>query len=130
MFTIDGMEWNIPCEITRKAELKASDISGTLMNKEYFNDILGTWLWYEVIMAIPFGRENDYYTIYEALTDPVNEHTFVLPYNGTTVSFTGRVESVNDKLYKRKNGNYWGETSFTVISSEPYKNVSLSEVTP
>jgi hypothetical protein len=38
MFVLDGMSWDIPCDIERIAEMKASEISGMLLDKSYFND--------------------------------------------------------------------------------------------
>ena len=37
-FSIDGLEWQYPCQITREAKLTASDISGMMLDKSYFND--------------------------------------------------------------------------------------------
>lgn len=128
MFSIDGNDWNIPCEISRTAELTASEISGMLLDKTYFNDVLGTFMKYDIKIVVPHGKEGLYSQIYEILTDPVDAHTFVLPYNQDTVTITGRVETVSDKYY-RKVGDLtiWRGTQFTVIANHPTKTYTLGE---
>lgn len=127
-FTIDGKTWNYPCQIERVSEVKSSDLSNLLLDKSYFNDVLGTWLKYSLTLAVPFGNESDYYAIYDALTAPVEGHTFVLPYNSTTVQITGRVSSVSDAFVIMPNGNYWKGTRFEILSNEPVKKTELGAV--
>lgn len=129
MFTVDGIEWEYPCDINRVAEITPSDISGMLMDKTYFNDVLGTYMRYTVKIAVPFTAQNDYIAIYEALTSPVDGHTFVLPYNSSTITITGRVANVNDVYVRMPNGGvYWKGISFEVVANGPSKTMSLSQV--
>ena len=100
MFSVDGIQWTLPCDIERTAEMEASEISGMLLNKQYFNDVIGTYLRYTVRIVVPFGGEAEYSQLYEILTDPVDAHSFVLPYNRDNISITGRVERISD-IYKR-----------------------------
>lgn len=129
MWSVDGCSWDIPCTIERTAELTASEVSGMLLNKQYFNDVIGTFMQYSVAIAIPRGRESDYKYIYEILTNPVDAHTFVLPYNDNYIQITGRVQTVSDKYYRNVNGNNgWRGTKFNVIANHPSKEMSLSQV--
>lgn len=129
MLIVDGVEWNIPCKITRKAELTSSDISGMLLNKEYFNDVLGTWMKYEVELEIPYYMENDYYSLYEVLSSPKDGHAFVLPYNRSQITLTARVEVVSDVYVNKPNGRgKWRNTKFTIIANHPSKEYLLEEV--
>ena len=129
MFSIDGMQWSYPCRIVRTAEVTASEISGLLLDKSYFNDVLGTYMSYEVTIAIPIGKESEYATIYEALTDPVDGHAFVFPYNSGTVQITGRVASVKDNYVRKPGGAvFWQGTTFTVVSNHPTKTMELDDV--
>lgn len=128
MFSIDGVQWAYPCDIERTAEMKASDISGLMMDKSYFNDVLGTYMGYEVKISVPFGKEPDYHTIYEMLTQPIDGHAFVFPYNGSTVSITGRVGEVKDTWYRDGEGQFWQSVKFSVEANHPTKTMSLSEV--
>lgn len=129
MFTIDGLEWDIPCGIKRVSRLEASDISGLMLDKSYFNDVIGTYLQYTVQIAVPLNMRSQYAQIYEALTNPVGGHAFVFPYNNDTVEITGRVGNVAD-VYVRLTGgeNYWKGIQFTVIANTPTKALSLGEV--
>lgn len=127
-FSIDGIEWEVPCNIQRVAQMTASEISGMLLNKNYFNDVLGTFLRYDISIAVPFGDEATYTNIYELLTSPQDAHTFILPYNDDTVTITGRVESVQDTFVRLPGErHYWRGTKFTVIANHPSKTRSLSQ---
>lgn len=129
MFTIDGLQWDVACQVIRTAEITASEISGLLLDKTYFHDVLGTWMRYEVHVAVPLGRESDVTALYEALTAPVEGHTFLLPYNEETITVTGRVESVTDNWYPRPGGgSYWEGCTFTVLGNAPTKAMTLTEV--
>lgn len=120
MITIDGIVWDVPCTIEREAEIKSSDISGLMLDKSYFNDVLGTYLRYSIKLAVPRGRMNNYYLIHAALTAPVNEHQFVLPYNDSTVTLTARVSNVSDVYVRLPNGGVaWRGIKFDVISNYP-----------
>lgn len=128
MLTIDGVEYDVKCEIVRTAKISASDISGLMLDKTYFNDVLGTFMEYEIAFTHPLYRQGTYSEIYEALTKPVPYHTFELPYNQATVQLTARVEVVEDEFVKLENGMvFWKNLSFVVISSAPTKTMSLTE---
>ena len=129
MIQVDNITWAIPCKIVRKAELTASEISGLMLDKSWFNDVLGTFLSYTVSIAAPQSMLNEYSALYEAITDPYDGHTFVLPYNQGTVQITGRVVSVQDTHYQLAGGaSYWEGCTFEIISNYPTKTLSLGEV--
>ena len=129
MITIDGYEWDVPCDIEREAEMTPSEISGLMLDRSYFNDVLGTYMRYDVTLAVPPSREADYATLYETLTDPVDAHMFVLPYNQTTLNLTARVENVQDVLvYTTTRRQLWKGIKFTVIANHPTKSMSLGKV--
>ena len=127
MFTVDGVQWSIPCDITRTAKMTASDISGVMLNKQYFNDVLGTYMQYEISICPNPHEMGDYHSLFEILSQPVDGHQFALPYNNETIEITGRVSDISD-IYVRMPGGavYWKGTSFTVTSNAPSKTESLS----
>ena len=130
-FTIDGIKWDFPCTIERQAEITSSEISGMMLNKTYFNDVLGTWMKYTIAIAVPKGHEADYTDIYEILADPVSYHTFILPYNyqegGITVN--GRVNVVSDVWVRLPQGKQtWRKTRFEIIANHPTKEAPLGNV--
>lgn len=129
MFTIDGITWQYPCQIERTAEMTASEISGLMLDKSYFNDVLGTWMKYSLTLAVPLNKGADYYDIYEKLTEPVEGHSFVFPYNNSNVAITGRVTSVKDVWVRLPDSkNYWRGTQFEIIANYPTKTKQLQEV--
>lgn len=129
MLIIDGVEWTIPCDISRTSEIRASEISGQMMDGSWFNDPLGTFMRYEVTLA-PNPRDMAaYYAVYEILTAPVDGHVFVLPYNGDTIEITARVESVADVYVRMAGGEvYWKGVRFTITANHPSKTEALGEV--
>lgn len=130
MFTVDGIQWPYPCTVERTAELKLSDISGMLMDKSMFNDVLGTYMQYNLRLAIPITDRDAGNAIYEILTQPVDGHTFVFPYNASTVTLTGIVTGpINDVYVRLENGGVaWKGLSFTVAANHPTKTMTLSQV--
>lgn len=128
MFSIDGTVWNVPCQIEREAQMQASEISGMLLDRTYFNDVLGTYMSYNVTLAVPFNKISLYYAIYEKLTDPVEAHIFVLPYNASTITLSGRVESVSDSWVRMPGDeNYWKAISFTVTAINPSRSYTQAQ---
>ena len=129
MITIDGYEWPVPCDIERTAEVTPSEISGMMLDRTYFNDVLGTYMRYSVSLAVPPTMESDYSALYETLTDPVDAHTFVLPHNQSEIEVTGRVDSVQDTLvYTVSHKQYWKGIKFDITANHPSKRMSLGEV--
>lgn len=122
MITIDGAEYDFPCSIGRTAEIESSSISGMLLDKTYFNDVIATYLSYDVSLAIPSGMEDDYAALYETLSAPVPEHVFMLPYNQGSIEVTARVASISDTFYREEKGvNIWRGISFNIVSTRPDK---------
>ena len=129
MISIDGITWNdILVSVERTAEMTASEISGMLLDKSYFNDVLGTWMRYTVTVAVPFGQEDNYAALYEKLTEPVDGHVCILPYNNTTITITARIETVSDVYVRMPNGTHWRQTKFECIANHPTKNNTLAGV--
>lgn len=129
MFIVDSTTWEYPCDISRAAEVRASDVSGMMLDGSYYNDVLGTFMEYTVKIAVPLNRRDQYSALYELLTDPVEGHTFVLPYNQGTVEITGRVENVSDVYVRLPNGALtWRGIQFTVLANSPTKALTNAQV--
>ena len=129
MFSIDGLTWDIPCDIERTAEISASEISGLMLDKSYFNDVLGTYMKYTIKLAVPVNMKDEYVQIYEAITNPADGHTFVLPYNDSTITITARVESISDVYVRLANGGvYWKGIRFSIIANHPSKAMTLGQM--
>lgn len=129
MFTIDDYTWPWPCSIERAAEVRPSEISGMMLDKSWFNDVIGTYMEYTVSVAIPLDQRNMHTALYEQLTEPVDGHTFALPCNQGILQLTGRVQNVSDVYVRLANGGtYWKGLSFTITANHPTKTVGLYDV--
>ena len=120
MFSVDGVEFSFPCDIDRTAEIRGSSLSGMLLDRTYYNDVLGTYMQYTVTLAVPLNKMAEYADLYELLSAPEEGHDFQFPYNGGTLSFRGRIGTVSDR-YMGKIGSdqIWRGTRFTVIANTP-----------
>lgn len=128
MFTIDDIAWPWPCSIEREAEVRPSEISGMMLDKSWFNDVVGTYMQYTVSVAIPLNQRDALTALYEQLTEPVDGHVFVLPYNQTSITVTGRVEIVSDACVRLSNGGkFWRDLTFTITANHPTKAMGLYE---
>lgn len=126
MFKVDGVRYNMFCNVERVAEIRSSELSGILMDKTYFNDPIGTYLSYTLTIVVPIGQETYYSDLYEVLTNPVAEHEIELPYNQGTITIKGRISKVSDSYYRdsKASGNVrkmWRGTKFTITSNYPQK---------
>jgi len=129
MWSVDGTEWSIPCTVERTSEMTSSEISGMLLDKTYFNDVIGTFLRYSLRVAVPQGYEEQFNSLYEILTEPVDGHAFTFPYAGGVISVTGRVENIRDSWVRLPNGKQkWRGIAFDVLPNHPQKTVSLGDV--
>ena len=126
MFTVDGIEWSIPCDITRTQDMRYSDISGMMMDLSMFYDMQGTWLSYEVTLVPNPWDMDAYYQLMDVLTAPVDGHSFVMPYDNSTITITALVSRHVDVYKYRPNGApYWYGTKFSITSNAPIKEVTL-----
>lgn len=122
--TVDGVTYNIATSIKREVEIRESDLSGMLLDRSYHRDIVGSYLQYTISLAIPRGSEQEYSQLFEVLSNPVESHTFILPYNQGDKQVEGMVNSISDEYYKATdNGQVviWRKISFVITSKEPYK---------
>lgn len=128
IWSIDEFDWRIPCSVERVSEMTSSEISGLMLDKSYFNDVIGTYMKYDIKVEVPIGMEDEYAQLYKVLTDPVSWHTFILPYANGIVTVVGRVEEVNDIFTRMRDGsNRWRGLSFQVQANHPTKEMNLEQ---
>lgn len=128
MFSVDGIQWTIPCDITRSIRIQDSDISGQLLNGQYFHDVEGTYYDYEVKLTPNPHQMGKYYSLFEILSQPVEGHEFVLPYNGGTVQVTAKVEAPKDIWVRLPNGGvYWKGLQFKATANGPTRTLTLQQ---
>ena len=128
MFSIDGVEYSVKCTIERTAEIKLSEISGMLLNGHIFRDVLGTYYSYDVRLEMPLKNKGRYANLIEQLTEPVEGHAFVLPYNTGTIQITGLVKDPQDVWKQLPSGyTYWDGLQFTIEPNGPSKQQTLAQ---
>lgn len=130
MFMIDGNEWAYPVDVTRNADIRATEVSGEMLNGHYYNDVEGTYMSYTVKVVGPLNRRDALATLYEALTEPVEGHTFVLPYNSGNIVIAGRVDGGVSDVYVRLSGGgqYWRGLQFTVVSNHASRALTGAQI--
>lgn len=129
MLIIDDIAYDVKCEVKRTANLTSSDISGLLLDKNYFNDVIGTYMSYQVTLKYPLRDQSRYAELYEALTLPVDGHRFNLPFNQGRLDITARIASVPDQWIELDGGfQYWEALQFTIVANHPSKTMALEEV--
>lgn len=128
MFTVDGIAWTIPCDITRTADVRSTSISGDLLDGSYFNDVQGTYMSYEIDLVPNPQQMGDYYALYQVLTAPVDGHTFVFPYDGETIQLTARVGRMSDIWVRLPNGGrYWKGLRVPITANHASRQQTLAE---
>ena len=99
-----------------------------MLNKAIFNDVLGTYLQYDLVLKYPLYNQGKYASLYEMLNDPVDGHTFVLPYNNESVEITAFVESLSDKWKELDSGRtYWEAFRVVITANGPTKTYTLAQ---
>lgn len=120
---VDSVWYNFPCDISRKARIVSSDVSGMLMNNTEYNDALATYYDYTIKLAIPIDdMKNTYTAFFEAVTAPVPSHTFTFPYNQGTKDIVAKVESISDRYFREVNGvQVWRSVQLNIHALRPSK---------
>lgn len=122
MIKVDGIKYNFPCDISRKARIVSSDVSGMLMDNTEYNDALATYYDYTIKIAVPITDMTDYAAFFEQVTAPVNSHTFTFPYNQGTKNIVAKVESISDRYFREVNGvQVWRSVQLNIHALKPSK---------
>jgi len=117
---VDGITYDVAVGVKRKTRIVSSDVSGTMLNGDYYFDPLGSYSDYTITIAVPAGNETEYKELYERLTNvQYLYHTFILPYDQTNIQTKGRVELINDELFRVEGAvTLWRAISFDILASE------------
>ena len=122
MIKVDGTTYNFPCDISRKARIVSSDVSGMLMDNTEYNDALATYYDYTIKIAVPIKDMTDYAAFFEQVTAPVPSHTFTFPYNQGTKDIVAKVESISDRYFREVNGvQVWRSVQLNIHALRPSK---------
>ena len=129
MIYIDDTPYDVKCSVQRTANLRPSDVSGLMLDRNYFNDVLGTYMAYDVTLKYPLKNRDRYDGLYETLIEPVDGHAFNLPYNQGRLVISARIESVTDERVELDSRReYWASLSFTITANHPSKALTLEQM--
>ena len=119
--TIDGTSFDVGVEyIKRQARIEDGPNAGNSKRGDWIRDVYGTF--YDYILAFDtssgLSRE-DYDTLYDTLTAPVEFHTLVVPYGQSTLSFEAGITGAEDNVILMDDGTVWGNLSITFRAKSP-----------
>ena len=121
--TIDGTSFDVGVEyIKRQARIEDGPNAGNSKRGDWIRDVYGTF--YDYILAFDtssgLSRE-DYDTLYDILTAPVEFHTLVVPYGQSTLSFEAGITGAEDNVILMDDGTVWGNLSITFRAKSPQR---------
>lgn len=120
IFTIDGKSYDIGVVfLRRKASVRETNNSGMAKSGRMFRDIIGTYYDYELTFGRSSLSQADYDELYETLTAPVDFHTVVFPYGGSTLTFNAYITSATDELQRAGQENRWVDLTISFLATSP-----------
>jgi len=124
MITIDNEEFDVGItKITRKASLNSINLGTTLNGTKHY-EIKGTYYDYEVSFNVKAMNLQDYDTLYELITAPVEYHIVTLPYGQSTITFKAKTSISNDSLvFNYASMRKWGGFTVTFEALELQREV-------
>ena len=122
---VDGRSYNVhvvPDSVKRIAELLEGPLADDMLSGRRERDLKGTRIGYQLHIEPVWTDPTDYDALFDALSDPVDAHTLVLPYGQTTITFEAMVDRVEDTLIGKANGvNRWHGLILTITPQSPQK---------
>ena len=121
--TIDGTPFDVGVEyIKRKARIPDGPNAGEAKRGDWIRDVYGTF--YDYILAFDTSAglsKEDYDTLYNVLTSPVEFHTLVVPYGQSTLTFYAGITGAEDNVILMDDGAVWGNLSITFRAKAPQR---------
>lgn len=122
IFLMDGREYDVfVTKLERSFEVADSDSTGRTKDWKMHRDVIGTFYNYTMAIEMRYFNMDDYSAFYEAISAPVTSHSFVFPYNGETISFTGYCTKGKDSFTKIAGKPKWSGLSVNFIAMEPQR---------
>lgn len=119
IFTIDGVGYNVGVvSIHRTANIKDGPNADNALSGKRWRDVQGTFYDYTMEVSADGMSREDYDTMYEVLSAPVDSHVLVAPYGQTTISFTAYIEVVEDDVLYMDDGTAWGNLTVNLYAQE------------
>nr|DAL15630.1 MAG TPA_asm: hypothetical protein [Caudoviricetes sp.] len=119
IFTIDGVGYNVGVvSIHRTANIKDGPNADNALSGKRWRDVQGTFYDYTMEVSADGMSREDYDSMYEVLSAPVDSHVLVAPYGQTTISFTAYIEVVEDDVLYMDDGTAWGNLTVNLYAQE------------
>lgn len=117
-FTCDGVGYNMLVKsLSRSSSILDGDEAGRIMSGHMERDIIGSYYNYSATIQAMTQYPEEYDSFYEAVTSPIDSHTFIFPYGQSSLTLEAYVANVSDKLLRVKDSYYyWGNMSLNFIA--------------
>lgn len=121
VFQMDGVSYNVlVSKMTRKFSVLDTDQSGRTLSGQMYRDIIGTYYNYSMVVEPVPGDQASMDSFWDAVSQPVESHYCVFPYNQSTLTQRMYVTSgEQDIIEKTDSGTRWGAVSLNYIAMAP-----------
>lgn len=124
-FKVDGIEFTkaVVDKPKRSFQILDGENAGRqILTAKMERDVLGTFYNYSINIDSRFMSKEDYDTLYELLSAPVDSHRIEVPFAQETLIFEAYVTNGTDELTGiRKDTNTWANLSINFIAMEPQR---------
>lgn len=123
LFKIDGKGFSgVGVEsLKRSFRIPDGTNAGDMLSGDYERDLVGTYYDYDLVITTSDLAVNEYDTLFEALSAPVNSHTVEMPYGMTSITFEAMIEGGDDELIPMDDGTWWGNLNVTIRAKKPQR---------
>ena len=120
-FLMDGSAYNVRVsKLTRKFSVQDTDKTGRTQDGEMYRDIVGTFYNYSMTVEQMGSDRESFDSFWEAVSQPVESHVCVFPYNQTIMTQKMYITSgEQDLISKTADRTLWGEISLNYIAMSP-----------
>lgn len=120
-FLMDGIAYNVRVsKMTRKFSIQDTDKTGRTQDGEMYRDIVGTFYNYSMTVEQMDEDAESFDNFWEAISQPVESHACVFPYNQSILTQRMYITSgEQDLVSKTPTKNKWGEISINYVAMSP-----------
>lgn len=120
-FIMDGIEYNVHVmSLKRQFEVKEASQMLTMQSGDIRRDILGTYYNYTITLREKSGDVEALDALWEAISQPVEYHECVFPYNQTTITQRMYVKSGTQEIRRMyDNGTHWRDLTISFLAKAP-----------
>lgn len=124
-FKVDGIEFTraVVDKPKRSFQILDGENAGRqILTAKMERDVLGTFYNYSMNIDSSFMSKEEYDTLYELLSAPVDSHIIEVPYGQSTLVYEAYITSGSDGLLAIRNGvNLWGNLSINFVAMAPQR---------